>query len=244
MKAPLVPVDRAFRASSLAAPQTSTVQRAEESSRSTPNALSKLANQGATAQQTATYQRMLNPEAPLALKKKEEPAQHKKKEEPGQHKKKEDAAAQHKKKEEPAQHVGAPLGGSATSATSATSTSSAPNATGLPHHVKAGVEHLSGTSLGDVRTHYNSPEPARVNALAFTQGNQIHVAPGQERHVPHEAWHAAQQKQGRVRATTQAKGQPLNNDASLEHEADVMGARAAAIGHVALAPPASDGTVR
>ena len=44
--------------------------------------------------------------------------------------------------------------------------------------------------------------------------------------MPHEAWHVVQQKQGRVKATTQLKGEAINDDPGLEHEADVMGARA------------------
>jgi len=104
----------------------------------------------------------------------------------------------------------------------------APNRTGLPDHLKAGVERLSGISLDDVKVHYNSPKPAQLNALAYAQGTDIHVAPGQEVHLPHEAWHVAQQGQGRVKPTTQAKGVNINDDSSLEREADVMGAQAAA----------------
>jgi hypothetical protein len=104
--------------------------------------------------------------------------------------------------------------------------SAPPNTTGLPDHLRAGVEHLSGLDLGDVKVHFNSSKPAGVDALAYTQGTQIHVAPGQERHLPHEAWHVAQQKQGRVRATREARGARLNDERGLESEADVMGARA------------------
>jgi Domain of unknown function (DUF4157) len=104
----------------------------------------------------------------------------------------------------------------------------APNHTGLPDQLKSGVESLSGVSLDDVRVHYNSPKPAQLNALAYAQGADIHVAPGQEKHLPHEAWHTVQQKQGRVQPTTQMKaGVPVNDDPKLEHEADVMGAKAA-----------------
>ncbi len=106
-----------------------------------------------------------------------------------------------------------------------------PNRTGLPDALKAGVESLSGVSLDDVRVRYGSAKPAQLQALAYTQGPEIHLAPGQERHLPHEAWHAAQQKQGRVAATAQRKGVALNDDASLEREADVMGARAARGAH-------------
>jgi hypothetical protein len=100
------------------------------------------------------------------------------------------------------------------------------NATGLPDGLKAGVENLSGLSMDDVRVHYNSPRPAELQALAYTQGTDIHVGPGQERHLAHEAWHVVQQKQGRVEPTLHAKGSPVNDDAGLEREADAMGRRA------------------
>ena len=103
-----------------------------------------------------------------------------------------------------------------------------PNRTGLPHSLKRGVESLSGCSLDDVRVHYNSSKPAQLNALAYTQGTEIHVAPGQEKHLPHETWHVAQQKQGRVRPTMEVNHVPVNDDLSLEHEADRMCAKAAA----------------
>lgn len=100
------------------------------------------------------------------------------------------------------------------------------NNTGLPDNLKAGVENLSGYSLDDVKVHYNSSQPATVQALAYTQGTDIHVAPGQEQHLPHEAWHVAQQMAGRVEPTTEVGGMPVNDNAGLEHEADVMGAKA------------------
>ena len=101
-----------------------------------------------------------------------------------------------------------------------------PNNTGLPNNLKAGVENLSGYSLDDVKVHYNSSQPATVQALAYTQGTDIHVAPGQEQHLPHEAWHVAQQMAGRVEPTTEVGGMPVNDNAGLEHEADVMGSKA------------------
>ncbi|MFB2772412.1 DUF4157 domain-containing protein [Pelatocladus sp. BLCC-F211] len=101
-----------------------------------------------------------------------------------------------------------------------------PNKTGLPDNLKAGVENLSGYSLDDVRVHYNSPKPAQVQALAYTQGTDIHVAPGQDEHLPHEAWHVVQQMQGRVKPTMQMKEVQINDDEGLETEADVMGAKA------------------
>ena len=102
-----------------------------------------------------------------------------------------------------------------------------PNKTGLPDQLKLGIEKLSGHSMDDVRVHYNSPKPAQLNAHAYAQGTDIHIAPGQDRHVPHEAWHIAQQKQGRVKPTMQMKGKiNINDDSSLEKEADVMGGKA------------------
>lgn len=101
-----------------------------------------------------------------------------------------------------------------------------PNNTGLPDNLKDGVETLSGYSMDNVRVHYNSSLPSTVQALAYTQGTDIHVAPRQEHHLPHEAWHVAQQIAGRVQPTTEVNGLPVNDSPELEHEANVMGAKA------------------
>jgi len=101
------------------------------------------------------------------------------------------------------------------------------NKTGLPDSLKSGVESLSGMSMDHVKVHYNSPQPAQLNAHAYAQGSDIHVAPGQEQHLPHEAWHVVQQAQGRVKPTMQMKGGvPINDNLGLEHEADEMGQKA------------------
>lgn len=101
------------------------------------------------------------------------------------------------------------------------------NNTGLPDELKSGIENLSSQSLDDVKVHYNSDHPARLNAHAYAQGTDIHVASGQEKHLPHEAWHVVQQKQGRVKPTMQMKGHiNVNDDEGLEREADLMGAKA------------------
>ena len=75
-------------------------------------------------------------------------------------------------------------------------------------------------SFADVRVHYNSSKPGEVGALAYTQGSQIYVGPGQEQHLPHELGHVVQQKEGRVRATTIVNGYQVNDDPVLEREAD------------------------
>ena len=200
--------------------------------------LAARASQNGTAQRVAAYQSLLNA-APsvIALQRKQDTAngralQRKPEDE-------EPAAMQQKaapvqregmmdeEKDKVAQSKAMTAGGSSTIQREG---APAPrNDTGLSHQLKAGVESLSGVSMDDVKVHYNSDKPAVVQALAYTQGSEIHVAPGQEQHVPHEAWHVAQQKQGRVAATTQMKGVALNDDPGLEHEADVMGARAASV---------------
>ncbi len=100
------------------------------------------------------------------------------------------------------------------------------NRTGMPDQLKTQIEQLSGYSMDDVRVHYNSDKPAQLQALAYTQGPDIHIAPGQEQHLPHEAWHVVQQKQGRVTPAMQYQRTGINNDDALEHEADVMGKQA------------------
>ncbi|MDE7322582.1 MAG: DUF4157 domain-containing protein [Lachnospiraceae bacterium] len=103
------------------------------------------------------------------------------------------------------------------------------NRTGMPDYIKSGMESLSGFPMDNVRVHYNSGRPAQFQALAYTQGTDIHIAPGQEKHLPHEAWHVVQQMQGRVRPTSSINGQSLNDDTALEHEADIMGRKLARI---------------
>lgn len=109
--------------------------------------------------------------------------------------------------------------------------SAAGAAGGLPGALRTNMEALSGVALDDVRVHRNSSKPTQLQALAYAQGRDIHLAPGQEQHLPHEAWHVVQQKQGRVGATQAAKGVSINDDPALEREADLMGERAAANSH-------------
>ncbi|MGZ5076080.1 MAG: eCIS core domain-containing protein [Methylobacter sp.] len=110
-------------------------------------------------------------------------------------------------------------------------TTAKPNNTGLPDNLKSSIESLSGMSMDHVKVNYNSSQPAQLNALAYAQGSDIHIAPGQEQHLPHEAWHVVQQAQGRVKPTMQMKdGLDINDDKSLEHEADVMGMKAVSAG--------------
>ncbi len=101
------------------------------------------------------------------------------------------------------------------------------NKSGLPDRLKTGIENLSGYAMDDVKVHYNSNKPSQLQAHAYAQGTDIHLAPGQEKHLPHEAWHVVQQKQGRVKPTIQLKSNvDVNDDPLLEKEADEMGEKA------------------
>lgn len=105
---------------------------------------------------------------------------------------------------------------------------------GLPDEVRSGLETLSGMDLSNVRVHRNSSKPRQLQAHAYTEGNEIHVAPGQDRHLPHEGWHVVQQRQGRVAPTGEVAGKPLNDDPGLEREAETMGRHAARAGLAAV----------
>ena len=100
------------------------------------------------------------------------------------------------------------------------------NNTGLPNNLKNGMENISGVKLDHVKVHYNSQKPATVQAHAYAQGSDIHLARGQERHLPHELGHVVQQMQGRVPVTTSVGGVAVNDNPALEHEANRMGTMA------------------
>lgn len=99
------------------------------------------------------------------------------------------------------------------------------NATGIPTQLKRRIEQSTSLKLDDVKVHYRSERPAALDALAYTQGTQVYLGPGQERHLPHELGHVIQQKLGMVRADSRHEsGAPLNTDRTLERQADRIGA--------------------
>lgn len=102
------------------------------------------------------------------------------------------------------------------------------NETGMPDTLKSGLERLSGIDLSNVKVHYQSDKPKQLGALAYAQGTNIHLGPGQERHLPHEGWHVVQQMQGRVKPTLQMQdvGVAVNDEVGLEDEANQMGMKA------------------
>lgn len=111
----------------------------------------------------------------------------------------------------------------------------AENQTGIPDEVKQRMESSFDTDFSSVRVHPDSSKAPDVGALAFTQGTDIHFAPGQfkpdtasgQQLLGHELTHVIQQAEGRVQPTTEIAGMSVNDDVSLEHEADVLGAKAA-----------------
>lgn len=94
-----------------------------------------------------------------------------------------------------------------------------PNLTGIPAQMKMDFERRSGLSFDDVRVHYNSDKPARIGALAYTQGTQVYMGPGQNRHLGHELVHVVQQKQGVVKPTGTKNNLWVNEEARLEEQA-------------------------
>lgn len=94
------------------------------------------------------------------------------------------------------------------------------NNTGIPTAMKEKAEAMSGLSFDDVSVHYNSDKPAPLQALAYTQGNEVFIGPGQEQHLGHELGHVVQQKQSRVKPTAIINQLAVNTERSLELEAD------------------------
>lgn len=109
------------------------------------------------------------------------------------------------------------------------------NKTGIPDALKQRMEDSFGVDFSSVRLHPESSKAPEVGALAYTQGTDIHFAPGQfkpdsaagRQLLGHELTHVVQQAKGRVLPTTEIGGMLVNDDASLEREADMLGARAA-----------------
>jgi hypothetical protein len=97
----------------------------------------------------------------------------------------------------------------------------------LPGDLQANIKKLTGADLDEVRVHYNSALPALEGAQAFTKGTDIHLGPGQNHQLAHEAVHIVQQRQGRVSDTVRSHfGLSIQDDAAMEREADLMARRA------------------
>ncbi len=108
------------------------------------------------------------------------------------------------------------------------------NKTGMPDAVKNKMEGSFNTDFSDVTIHPDSSKAPEVGALAYTQGHDIHFAPGQfspntssgQKLLGHELAHVVQQREGRVKPTTEIGGLPVNDNPALENEADKQGNKA------------------
>jgi len=118
----------------------------------------------------------------------------------------------------------------------------------LPSATQARMDRSFGADFSTVRVHEGGAA-AGLGAAAFTQGEDIHFAPGRfapgtpagDELIGHELAHVVQQRAGRV-AMPQARGAAINADEALEREADQQGARAARgeiVGTHASAPRAA-----
>ncbi len=103
----------------------------------------------------------------------------------------------------------------------------------IPDEVRTKMEGAFGQDFSDVRVHTSSA-PASIDALAYTQGHDIHFSPGEfnpatssgQEALGHELAHVVQQRSGRV-ASPEGPGAPVNAQAALEAEADALGRQAA-----------------
>ncbi|AKJ00551.1 uncharacterized protein DUF4157 [Archangium gephyra] len=100
----------------------------------------------------------------------------------------------------------------------------------LPPGLRAAAEKLFGEDFSAVRVH-TSARVRQLNALAFTSGSHIYIAPGLYdpetprgvRLLGHELAHVVQQRTGRVHHPF-GHGVAVVKDPALEAESDRMGA--------------------
>jgi len=131
-------------------------------------------------------------------------------------------------------HTGPLQKKAAAGATPAPAASAPTGGSALPEAVQSKMGPAFGADFSSVRVHEGAHVSA-LGALAYTQGSNVHFAPGNydphgargQELIGHELAHVVQQSEGRVAPTLQAAGLGINDDAGLEREADEMGARAA-----------------
>lgn len=103
----------------------------------------------------------------------------------------------------------------------------------IADEVRIPMEAAFGTDFSQVRIHEGA-QAESAGALAYTQGNDIYFSPGEYEQnsqkgkelLGHELAHVIQQKKG-ILATGNINGLSVNEDDSLEKEADEMGAQSA-----------------
>jgi predicted SprT family Zn-dependent metalloprotease len=98
----------------------------------------------------------------------------------------------------------------------------------LPEQLRTRMQTSYGADFSDVKIHESSHLAKDLNAKAYTQGNEIHFAPGEyspgtaagQEILSHELSHVIQQREGRAKATHQEKGYDISDQVELENEAD------------------------
>ncbi len=113
----------------------------------------------------------------------------------------------------------------------------------LDEVVRRQMEAAFGVDFSDVRVH-EGDAAAELGALAYTEGHDVHFAPGRYRPgtpegnelIGHELAHVVQQRAGRV--TADHEHGPVVRSHALEAEADRLGAAAAATRPAPTAPSA------
>jgi hypothetical protein len=113
----------------------------------------------------------------------------------------------------------------------------------LPANLRSKFERSLGADLGDVRIHQDAREAAGVGAKALTQGQEIHMAPGQyapdsregEELLAHEVAHTVQQRGASERP--QAKGErPAPATSQAEQQADQAASAMVSGGQASVSP--------
>ncbi len=96
------------------------------------------------------------------------------------------------------------------------------------------MESSFNTNFSNINIKKDSQQATDTDALAFTQGNNVHFAPeqlkpetkkGQEL-IGHEFAHVVQQREGKVKANKQIDKFPINDNKDLEKQADEQGKKA------------------
>lgn len=105
----------------------------------------------------------------------------------------------------------------------------------LPDNVLTDMGRLFQEDFSNVTVHQNSETTKNLNAVAYTQGDEVHFAPGYDPYssqgrefLGHELAHVIQQRSGRVETTHQELNLNVNNDNVLESEANEAGKRVSA----------------
>lgn len=116
-----------------------------------------------------------------------------------------------------------------TESNSSTSTNNESSKSGLPNEVNSKMESAFGTSFKDVSIHTNDKSATGLGALAYTQGKDVHFAPGQfnpnskkgQELLGHELTHVVQQKEGRVNSPNIGDlmpSKPIKSEKQLKRE--------------------------